>query len=64
MKKPIKKKETGYEASAVDKKLDKTELKKGIKEGSKKDLAVDKVAKKSGLKAGQDKLKAISKNKK
>ena len=31
-----------YENSAVDKKLDKAQAKKGIKEGSKKDLAVDK----------------------
>jgi len=40
-KKSVKLK-AGYEKTAIDEKLDKAQLKKGIKEGSKKDLTADK----------------------
>ena len=52
-----------YEKSKLDSKLDKKQLKYGIKEGSKKDLAIDKVAKAKGAKAANAKLKQITKKK-
>lgn len=42
----MNKKKPNWENSAVDKRLDKAQRAKGIKEGSAKDIAIDKAAKK------------------